>query len=112
MLYHRSGWWEDRWDKRVVDGHLIRRMTIGDGGDSARATLLELFDYALAQSGRLFAIPTNGALLVTDDASEDAYQALKKVTAGAYAQSKDPLSPCIFLCEHGKLHPAPVQAGR
>lgn len=110
MLYHRSGWWEDRWEKRVVDGNLVRRMTIGDGGDTARGTLLELFDYALAQKGRLFAIPTNGALLVTDDTSDDAYQALKTVVENAYGQSKEPLCPCIFICQDGHLRPTPFVA--
>lgn len=101
ILFHRSGF--ERWENHLIDGILIRRLALGDGGDAARGALLEMFDYYKAQSGRLFALPSSGQLLFTDDVSDEALTVLKKVAAGAYEKSQDPLSRDIFVIRSGKL---------
>lgn len=106
ILFHRSGY--QRWESQLVDGTLIRRLAIGDGGDAARGSLLEMFDYAKAQSGRLFAMPSTGSLVFTDDISPEAYSVMRKVVDGAFEKAPEPLSNDIFLCKDGKLHPTPL----
>lgn len=107
ILFHRSGY--ERWENQLVDGTLIRRLAIGDGGDAARGCLLELFDYAKAQSGRLFAMPSHGSLVFTDTVSPDAFAVLQKVATGAFEKASAPLSTDIFLCKDGKLQATPLR---
>lgn len=106
ILFHRSGY--QRWESQLVDGTLIRRLAIGDGGDAARGSLLEMFDYSKAQSGRLFAMPSSGSLVFTDVITQDAFLVLRKVVDGAFEKASEPLSTDIFLCKDGKLHPTPL----
>jgi len=101
ILFHRSGY--ERWENHLIEGVLIHRMAIGDGGDAARATLIEMFDYAKAQAGRLFALPSSGTLLFTDTTDEAALRVLKKVARGAFEKASDPLCRDIFVCREGKL---------
>lgn len=106
ILFHRSGY--ERWENHLIDGVLLRRMAIGDGGDAARGTLLEMYDYHKAQTGRYFAAPDSGMMLFTDDLSDDALRVLQKVAKGAYEKSDLPLSRGIFKIEHGKLATTPI----
>lgn len=106
ILFYRSGY--ERWQNQVVDGTLIRRLAIGDGGDAARGSLLELFDFQKAQQGRLFAMPSQGSLVFTDVVSKEAYDVLQRVVNGAFEKAQDPLSTKIFKIQNGTLEPTPL----
>lgn len=106
ILFHRSGY--ERWENQVVDGTLIRRLAIGDGGDAARGSLLELFDYPKARTGRLFAMPGQGSLVFTDTISDDALRTLRHVVSGAYDKAREPLSTDIFMIRNGKIQSTPL----
>gem|GEM_PF-6682800 len=108
ILFHRSGY--ERWENQLVDGVLIRRLAIGDGGDAARGSLLELYDYSKARAGRLFAMPSQGTLVFTDVVSDDAFSVLQRVVRGAYDKAREPLSTDIFMIRDGKFRTDPVAA--
>lgn len=107
ILFHRSGY--ERWQNQVVDGTLIRRLAIGDGGDAARGSLLELFDFQKAQKGRLFAMPSQGSLVFTDTVDAEAFEILQRVVAGAFEKASDPLCTDIFKIQNGALDARPLK---
>lgn len=106
ILFHRSG--RERWENNLIDGVLVRRLVIGDGGDAARGTLLEMYDYHKAQSGRFFAMPSSEMLVFTDNLAHDTLVVFRRVVEGAYAKSDQPLSTDVFRCIGGKLEREPV----
>lgn len=108
ILFHRSGY--DRWEKNLVDGVLVLRMVIGDGGDGARGTLLEMFDYQKSLTGRYFAMPSSEMLVVSDNLEHGTLAVFRRVVESAYAKHAHPLTPAVFRCVDGKLDPTPVGA--